>query len=144
MDVALLADRIAIADLLTRYATSVDSKDWALWRSVFTEDAYIDYRSAGGIDGDREAIAQWLESTLANFPMTQHLIANIDARVDGDTATVRAMFHNPMGMPDGTTWFCGGYYNHDLVRTTDGWKSARLIEQSSYFSDNRFTPPAGA
>ena len=36
-----LADRIAIDDVLTRYATAVDARDWDLYRSVFTADAVI-------------------------------------------------------------------------------------------------------
>jgi 3-phenylpropionate/cinnamic acid dioxygenase small subunit len=133
MDMQTLGDRLEINDLLTRYAHSVDSKDWALYRSVFTDDAFIDYESAGGIKGDREAVADWLEKTMAGFPMTQHLISNIDVKIDGDRATVRAMFYNPMGMPSGKTFWCGGFYNHSLVRTADGWKSQRLIEESSWF-----------
>jgi 3-phenylpropionate/cinnamic acid dioxygenase small subunit len=133
MDLQTLADRLEINDLLTRYAHSVDSKNWALYRSVFTDDAFIDYESAGGIKGDREAVANWLETTMAGFPMTQHLISNIDVKIDGDTASVRAMFYNPMGMPSGKTFWCGGFYNHSLVRTSDGWKSKRLIEESSWF-----------
>ena len=70
---------------------------------------------------------------MAGFPMTQHLIANIDVKLDGDRAAVRAMFYNPMGMPNGKSFFCGGWYNHDLVRTADGWKSRRLIEEASWF-----------
>ena len=133
MDMQTLGDRLEINDLLTRYAHSVDSKDWTLYRSVFTDDAFIDYESAGGIKGDREAVANWLEKTLAGFPMTQHLISNIDVKIDGDRASVRAMFYNPMGMPSGKTFWCGGFYNHSLVRTADGWKSQRLIEESSWF-----------
>ena len=133
MDLQTLGDRLEINDLLTRYAHSVDSKDWALYRSVFTDDAFIDYESAGGIKGDREAVADWLEKTMAGFPMTQHLISNIDVKIDGDRASVRAMFYNPMGMPSGKTFWCGGFYNHSLVRTADGWKSQRLIEESSWF-----------
>jgi len=133
MDMQTLGDRLEINDLLTRYAHSVDSKDWTLYRSVFTDDAFIDYESAGGIKGDREAVAKWLEKTMAGFPMTQHLISNIDVKIDGDRASVRAMFYNPMGMPSGKTFWCGGFYNHSLVRTTDGWKSERLIEESSWF-----------
>ena len=34
-----LADRLAIEDLLTRYAHAVDRHDWDLYRSVFTDDA---------------------------------------------------------------------------------------------------------
>jgi len=133
MDMQTLGDRLEINDLLTRYAHSVDSKDWTLYRSVFTDDAFIDYESAGGIKGDREAVADWLEKTMAGFPMTQHLISNIDVKIDGDRASVRAMFYNPMGMPSGKTFWCGGFYNHSLVRTADGWKSQRLIEESSWF-----------
>jgi len=133
MDMQTLGDRLEINDLLTRYAHSVDSKDWALYRSVFTDDAFIDYESAGGIKGNREAVADWLEKTMAGFPMTQHLISNIDVKIDGDRAAVRAMFYNPMGMPSGKTFWCGGFYNHSLVRTADGWKSERLIEESSWF-----------
>ena len=133
MDMQTLGDRLEINDLLTRYAHSVDSKDWTLYRSVFTDDAFIDYESAGGIKGDREAVANWLEKTMAGFPMTQHLISNIDVKIDGDRASVRAMFYNPMGMPSGKTFWCGGFYNHSLVRTADGWKSQRLIEESSWF-----------
>jgi 3-phenylpropionate/cinnamic acid dioxygenase small subunit len=133
MDLQTLADRLEINDLLTRYAHSVDSKDWALYRSVFTDDAFIDYESAGGIKGDREEVANWLEKTMAGFPMTQHLISNIDVKIEGDRASVRAMFYNPMGMPSGKTFWCGGFYNHSLVRTADGWKSERLIEESSWF-----------
>ena len=133
MDMQTLGDRLEINDLLTRYAHSVDSKDWTLYRSVFTDDAFIDYESAGGIKGDREAVANWLEKTMAGFPMTQHLISNIDVKIDGDRTSVRAMFYNPMGMPSGKTFWCGGFYNHSLVRTADGWKSQRLIEESSWF-----------
>ena len=133
MDMQTLGDRLEINDLLTRYAHSVDSKDWTLYRSVFTDDAFIDYESAGGIKGDREEVANWLEKTMAGFPTTQHLISNIDVKIDGDRATVRAMFYNPMGMPSGKTFWCGGFYNHSLVRTADGWKSERLIEESSWF-----------
>ena len=48
-DVQALADRLAIHELLARYARGVDEKDWELYRSVFTEDATIDYSSAGAI-----------------------------------------------------------------------------------------------
>jgi 3-phenylpropionate/cinnamic acid dioxygenase small subunit len=136
MDLAMIADRIEIADLLTRYATALDTKDWSLWRSVFTANAYIDYRSAGGIDGDREKVAAWLEDAFVLFDMTQHLISNIQCEVDGDTAKVRAMFNNPMHFPGGDkVGLFGGFYNHSLVRTDQGWQSRRLIEETSWAAD---------
>jgi hypothetical protein len=128
-----VADRIAIDDLLTRYTIAVDNGDWDLYRTVFTPDAFIDYTSAGGIKGDVEEIATWLEKALAAFPVRQHLIANKLVSIDGDTATVRAYFFNPMNitLPDGSSRSTpgGGYYNHRLVRTPDGWRSRELIEE---------------
>ena len=53
-----LADRLEIGDLLTRYATAVDRRDWDLYRSVFTTDAEIDYTSAGGIAGTVDEVVR--------------------------------------------------------------------------------------
>ena len=137
----MIASRIEIADLLTRYATALDTKDWALWRTVFTADAYIDYRSAGGVDGDRETVASWLEDAFVFFDMTQHLISNIQCEVTGDTAKVRAMFQNPMQFPGGDKiGLFGGFYNHSLVRTEHGWQSRRLIEETKWAADLRAVP----
>ncbi len=121
--IRLLTDRVAIRDLLTRYATAVDRRDWDLYRSVFTTDAEIDYTSAGGIAGTVDEVVAFLDEVLSGFEMTQHLVSNLAVEVDGDSARVTAMFNNPMRLPGGDTWFTGGWYHHDLVRTTGGWRS---------------------
>jgi hypothetical protein len=51
MDLQELSDRMEIQAALTRYATAVDSKDWALWRTVFTPDADVDYTSSTPLRG---------------------------------------------------------------------------------------------
>ena len=83
MDLQGIANRLEIAELLARYARGLDTKDWDLWRSVFVEDAYIDYRSAGGIDGHRNDIAAWLEKT---FAMTAERAAEVADRSSGSFA----------------------------------------------------------
>ena len=133
MDRQALADRIAAEDLLTRYATAVDRRDWEQYRSIFTADAEIDYTSAGGIAGTVDEVVEFLSTSLEMFEMTQHLVSNIDLEVNGKSATVTAMFNNPMRLPGGDTWFTGGWYHHDLVRTPDGWRSRRLREESAWF-----------
>ncbi|MHC9297248.1 nuclear transport factor 2 family protein [Mycobacterium sp. LTG2003] len=136
MDVQRLADELEISALLTRYARGVDSKDWDTYRSVFTEDAHIDYTSAGAIAGSRDEVADWLAAGFAAIPWTMHYITNIDAQIDGDTATVRAMFYNPMQLPGMSDMSaCGGYYHHELVRTADGWRSRSLREQNLWFTN---------
>jgi 3-phenylpropionate/cinnamic acid dioxygenase small subunit len=131
-----IADRLEIDDLLTQYASAVDNKDWDLWETCFTEDAFVDYESAGGVKGKRTEVREWLEKTLVMFPMTQHVVGNREIRIEGDRATARSAFYNPMGLPDGEggmkLFFDGGYYNDKLVRTSEGWRIEERIEESSY------------
>ena len=134
MDLQYLADRLAISDFLTTYAHAVDTKDWELYRSCFTDDADIDYTSAGGIRGTLDEIVTWMGATMVMFDATQHLVSNEMVEIDGDTATARAMFYNPMHfVGDNAGYFdCGGWYNHELVRTDDGWKSRKPWEDFSW------------
>ncbi|EHI12933.1 nuclear transport factor 2 family protein [Mycolicibacterium thermoresistibile] len=135
-DAGRIADELAINALLTRYARAVDSKDWELYRSVFTPDAHIDYTSAGAVAGSRDEVAEWLAAGFAAIPWSMHYITNVEAEIDGDTATVRAMFYNPMQLPGMSEMSaCGGYYHHELVRTPDGWRSRRLREDNVWFAN---------
>ncbi len=134
MDVQQLQDKLEIHELLARYARGVDTKDWELWKAVFTPDATLDYSSAGIPIGSRDEIAALFEGAFVAVPMTQHFISNIEVDLDGDRATARAMFFNPMqlpGMDDQS--YCGGYYTHELVRTPTGWKSEHLVEENVWF-----------
>ena len=134
MDVQAVHDKLEIHELLARYARGVDDKDWALYRSVFTADAHIDYTSAGAIAGSIDEVAEFLEQGFTVIPWSQHYITNVEIDLDGDGARVRAMFFNPMQLPgvEGSS-SCGGFYHHDLVRTAEGWKSSRLVEESRWF-----------
>ena len=135
MTLQQLSDRIEIDDLLTRYATGLDGKDWDLWASCFTPDARIDYSAAGGITGSLEEVRRWLAEVMDRFPMTQHLVTNKVVQIDGDRATCRSALINPMGVPDGDgmmLWIEGGYYSDELVRTGDGWRIAERIEQPTF------------
>ena len=101
-----MSDELEIPALLNRYARAVDTKDSALYRSVFTDDAHIDYSSAGAIAGTLDEVADWLSQGFAAIPMTSNYITNIESQVDGDKVRVRAMFYNPMklpGMPNSVT-----------------------------------------
>src|SRR4051794_7286886 len=101
MSAATVADRLAIEDLLTRYTLAVDFGDWDGLDSVFTADAVIDYTSAGGIRGTRDEIKTWLADVLPMFPLRQHIICNKQVVIDGDKATVKAYFINPMRLSVG-------------------------------------------
>ena len=130
-----IGDRIEIDDLLTRYATALDAKDWDLFSTCFTPDAFIDYTAAGGVKGKFPEVRDWLAQVMAGFPMTQHLVTNRAVQIGGDTATSRCCLFNPMGVKDGdglAVFLEGGYYRDKLVRTPDGWRIAERIEEPTY------------
>ncbi|MEZ0342815.1 nuclear transport factor 2 family protein [Mycobacterium sp. pV006] len=144
MDAAQVSDELEIRALLSRYARAVDTKDWELYRSVFTDDALIDYSSAGIPPGSRDEIAEMFRAAFESIPWTMHYITNVEADIDGDTATVRAMFYNPMQLPGmAEQSSCGGYYFHDLVRTDDGWRSRHLREDNVWFVNRPGEAAAG-
>lgn len=132
-----MSEHSDIAALLYRYARAVDSKDWELYRSVFTDDAVIDYSSAGAVVGTRDEVVDWFAANFGVIPWSMHYITNIEIlETDGDTATVRAMFYNPMQLPGMSEQSaCGGYYHHELVRTPDGWRSRSLREENLWFTN---------
>ena len=85
--------------------------------------------------------ARAVRSTRASEPAYRHGVAHPGAttsrrcnqRVRSPT-TVRAMIFNPMQLPGMTeTSSCGGYYHHEMVRTSDGWRSRRLREENVWF-----------
>ncbi|WP_319445476.1 MULTISPECIES: nuclear transport factor 2 family protein [unclassified Mycobacterium] len=139
-----MTDLDEISALLHRYARAVDTKDWELYRSVFTADAVIDYSSNGIPAGARDEITDFLAKAFTAIPMSMHYITNIEADVGSggqersdrghlpsDTAKVRAMFYNPTQLPGlSELSHFGGYYFHELVRTDDGWRSRHLREEA--------------
>jgi 3-phenylpropionate/cinnamic acid dioxygenase small subunit len=142
MDIQQISDQLEITALLHRYARAVDTKDWTLWRSVFTADAHVDYSSSGCPAGGRDEVADWLSEAFTHLPMSQHYLTNIEITPSAsDVATVRAMFYNPMQLPGMAEMsYCGGYYHHEVVRTPEGWRSRMLREENAWFVNH----PAGA
>lgn len=128
-----VADRIEIDDLLVRYTTAIDTKDWKLLDTCFLPDADVDYTTSGGIAGKYPEVRAWLEKALAIFPTTIHAISNSTIALDGDRATGRTLVNNPMVLPKGEggafVFTVYAYYDDELVRTDDGWRIARRFEQ---------------
>ena len=133
-----ISDRFEIQDLVFRYAELIDTKQFDELRKLFTADVHVDYSAFGGSVGNLEETIAFLHASVTAqvFPNTQHLNANVQVRVDGDTATGRVMCFNPMEMspPGGTsqTFFLGLWYLDEYRRTVDGWRICRREEQKSW------------
>ncbi len=131
-------DRISMDDLLTRYATAIDSLDWAMLDTVFTDDAHLDYRSAGGVEGSYPEVRQWLADVLPIFAITQHLVVNREFRRSDDGVQARSSFLNINRLEiHGKPWLftVGGRYRDRLVSTSNGWRIARRIEDTLWWDN---------
>lgn len=120
-------DLLRVFDVLNLYGEAADRRDWALYERVFTPDATADY---GGMKLEgRDAIVGLIRNSLGGCGPTQHLLGNHAGGVDGDdahaTCKVRA-FHKGAGERSGATYELFGTYHHDLIRTTDGWRTRHL------------------
>lgn len=120
-----IADRLAIHDVLYRYAHALDDRDSQLLRTCFTEDAVCEVGATlRGID----SIITFSEGVLSGFDVTQHLIANPRCTIDGDHAEsvcdLQAQ-HISRGAPGGEYYVIGGRYDDSLRRTAHGWRITR-------------------
>jgi len=142
-----LTDRLEIESLLSRYAWALDTREFDRLDDVFMPDAFLDYTTAGGIKGPYPEVKAWLSQILPTFAAYQHLVTNKEVTVDGDTATSRAGFYNPMGhdRPDGTRAYfhCGGEYHDQLVRTPAGWRIVNRFEQTIWMDGELPAAPPG-
>ena len=133
---AELRDRLEIEDLMNRYCAAIDTRNFDLLDEVFTADATIDYTRSGGIRDAYPVVKTWLEKALAPFRVVQHLVTNVRVELDGDRARSVCYFFNPMGLPreDGgvNTFFCGGIYRDQLLRTERGWRITERINDQLY------------
>lgn len=134
-----IADRLAIDEVLNRYAHALDTHQFDLLDDVFTPDADLDYRQASpdGIRGDRATQVAWLRQSLEQFPVRQHFITNRAIRLDGDTAESRSYFYNPLGSRDADgrlrMLHVAGFYNDRFARTPGGWRIVVRVTEQAWF-----------
>jgi SnoaL-like domain len=131
-----VADRLAIQDLIARYAVVIDNRDFDALDRLFTSDATIDFSTFNGPIGDLTEIKAFLGASLPFFTRSQHMMGLPLIDLDGDTAHARTSCNNPMisEKPDGRTsvWLIGLWYDDDLVRTADGWRFCARNQIRSY------------
>lgn len=116
----------AIKKLKARYFRTMDTKDWAAMREVFTDDVIADTTEAGGpsITGADEFVA-FLQQTLGDaVTVHQGHMPEIDL-TSATTATGIWALHDiviwPTGRLDGA-----GHYHETYVKTDDEWRIASL------------------
>ncbi|OBG52209.1 MULTISPECIES: nuclear transport factor 2 family protein [unclassified Mycobacterium] len=118
-------DRQDISELLVRYATGIDRRDWPLFRTVFTADCELDYGEIGSWTGV-DAVTEFMDMTHAPAGHTLHRLTNHAITVNGDNASARTYVDAVIMFGDNQSGVnAWGFYDDEIVRTGDGWRIAR-------------------
>jgi hypothetical protein len=125
----LVVDRIALMDVMLKYAKGVDERDMALYRSVFADDVQI----VGFVRTEIRGAAAWMtfvEQALAQYGATQHMLARNSPRW---TATPRTAAPTGAALHEGQT-----EHDADALATYESECSASTV------IEDRPPPPGSA
>ena len=129
-DLHILLDREELREVRARFAWTLDTRNWASFASLFTDDVDVDL-SAVGVPAARltreEVVALFRHSFRRPITEmgTQQLYGNMVVELDGDSATVRSYLlghHHVAGMEGGEDVELRAAYTDRLVRTSVGWR----------------------
>lgn len=117
-------DRLAIADVIVRYATGIDRRDWDAFRTCFTKDSSLDYGDIGSWQGV-DAFTAYNQEAHRSVGATMHRISNIVVAGKEDQATARSYVDAVIYSPAGDLVAQARGFYDDVLTTAEGpWKIA--------------------
>ncbi|WP_433621990.1 nuclear transport factor 2 family protein [Nocardia sp. CA-120079] len=122
-------DQAQVSDVLIRYATGIDQRDWSLFRTCWTSDVEADYGQIGTFSGI-DALTDFMVASHDPMGPTHHRLSNFVIDVDGDRANVRSYVHAVLIATPGdpSSWIDAvGNYEDVFVRTADGWRIRKRV-----------------
>lgn len=138
-------DHLEISDVLARFAQGLDTRDFELYRSVWTDEIHVDYSSWRPDEPPRHLRSDdWVARnrlTMLGLDRTQHALSNIRTVIEGDTAVATAYViasHYLLTEEGGSTFVIHGYYRDRLVRTDEGWRICAVQLNVSWGSGNKW------
>ncbi|WP_067857531.1 nuclear transport factor 2 family protein [Nocardia shimofusensis] len=116
-----MADRLAIADLFTRFALMLDTRRYDDADAVFTDD--VEIHGPRGDLGGFDTVVEFLRRAQVEGEHTQHLTTDLMVDLDGDRATASAnslvYFYRDGSPPHRIS---GLRLTCTVVRTPVGWR----------------------
>ena len=117
------AQRFEILDLINRYATGIDTRDWELFRSAFAHDAQVDFGFAQWTGA--QEFTTFMRDTHDPAGRTLHRMTNttitsaepLTARTYGDAIVLQA--------DNVTGTIANAWYDDELTRTENGLQIQR-------------------
>jgi hypothetical protein len=148
-------DRLQIVDVISSVGFHADQRRWDMVEAAFAEEAVIDYRSqetaaAGQSEPQaltpQEIVTAW-QTQLPGYLHTQHLVTNPIIRIDGDRASATSQVYATHYLPNEEGedyWTFIGFYEHELQRTSDGWRITLMRANKQFELGNAKLPQLAA
>ncbi|MGA2666228.1 MAG: nuclear transport factor 2 family protein [Nitrososphaerales archaeon] len=124
-----VADRLEVADTITRLFVNTDERNWPAVTDCFAQRVLFDMASLTGKKASRVAakriVDQW-RTGLGGLAAVHHQVGNLLVKVEGSEAYgfcyATATHYLPNQGGDGDTRTFVGTYDIHLVRGDDGWR----------------------
>ena len=137
----------ALAQVLTRYATVCDTRNYALLPEVFTEDCVTNY--GGHTRHGIVAVHEMISTHLDGCGPTQHLLGNLEVDATSDPANVRSKIHvravhKGLNERSQLRYDAIGFYEDLWTLTAAGWRiRERRMKMLLEIGDRTVLQPAG-
>src|SRR6478672_4699635 len=97
-----LSDREEIREAIYRWSRAVDTKDWALLATCYTDDIIADFTAIGIPDTSGPEVQKFLEDGADDFTAMQHVLSNVTFHeLQGDRARTSTQVHATVVPRDG-------------------------------------------
>jgi hypothetical protein len=116
-------DKAEITELVHRYATSIDQRDWSMFRSIWTLDVLAEYDEVGTWQGVDD-FATFMEQIHARCGDTLHRLSNVVVWAEDGRVRARTYVDAIIIASDTHAMRAVGSYEDELVATDDGWRIA--------------------
>lgn len=133
-------DPALVTDVIYRYASGIDDRNWEAYRSCFATTCWFDFSSFMGTPPSDMSADDWVtrvRSVNGKFDATQHQMTNLSITPGSDdTAVVRVELRaqhwfapatmTSLGRTDEVNWCeLGGHYDGTVQWDGEAWRIAR-------------------
>lgn len=122
-DLAEVADRLAMHDVLAKHSRGVDRADESILKSAYWPDATVEY---GGFQGMAHEFCAILPGAIGQYARTQHRVTNVAIEQQGSQARVESYvtayhYRAVDDGPDTEMTYLGRYFD-TMEKRADVWK----------------------
>lgn len=134
-------DRMAIVDVVCKFAVCIDRRRWADFATCFDDEVELNtIRTGRWVSAERDALMAVMQRAFETYTATQHISANHQVTIDGDTAVVWSTLnatHYLQGEADGEFHQQVGYYEYHLVRRGPAWRISKVEQFCHWQAGNQ-------